>query len=181
MSLFSDVITAFFVAYRLRKIHNGARDRFWTLLAWVFVGIFFHAILRLVGEGFGYEVAPKYTVGYGICFWVGRIALVVPCWMFALYIFSLGRTNRGLTAKSEIGIRQLFEESQSVQEGNDARNTLRYDIRKIFADQVTSYFKDRADYFGDERSRDALRGVMKLLDRTLEEIDKYNISEKPKP
>ena len=54
--------------------------------ALIFLGIAIEGILQFAAIGFGYKQKPIPTLGYTICFWIGRGARSAAIWGFTIFL-----------------------------------------------------------------------------------------------
>lgn len=97
--IFSYTVASIFIGLKFLRFRNGgkAADSLAFWLSLVFFSVAWMGSLELVANAFGYEVKPKYTLGFGVSLWIGRAGFSVAIWALALFLF----WRRGRYGKKE--------------------------------------------------------------------------------
>ena len=60
-----------------------------------------------------------------------------------------------------------------------ARSELHHAIRRFFSSGIAQYYRDHPNRMDDERGRKKISMMLQVMHETLNEIDRYEIVEKP--
>jgi ABC-type dipeptide/oligopeptide/nickel transport system permease component len=83
LAMTSHTVAGFVLGIIFWTKRNGEQTKLTTYLSLLCFGIGVHGVLRMLAEGFGYIVHPRYTFGFGVCFWLAQVALTVPSCILA--------------------------------------------------------------------------------------------------